>query len=259
MTAGTRYVGPTLHPTQRTNNATSAIDIVLIAVLPPAPAGPSGRRQSSWRIDHNLIVRGQSRCHFKFVAKIAPNDYGLQHHMISPHNGRGDSSERNSNALTGTIRELVGVDTFRCTSTYSLGINTSSGLSTSTSTRKVREADPSRRKSEPRGPRSVFPASRESPVRPACRHSGTGIKLRNLYIDAHLANCLQTKQVATCAIAAGVNQIADVHVARRDYAAEWRIDFLKRLSLLKAPHICSGSFHCGTLRLHVSHLSSVSC
>ena len=55
------------------------------------------------------------------------------------------------------------------------------------------------------------------------------------------------------ALRTGVDQRADVDVARGDHAVEGRVDLLEALCLFQAPHVEGGGIHHGLLGLQVAH------
>src|SRR5208283_855724 len=71
---------------------------------------------------------------------------------------------------------------------------------------------------------------------------GLRVELGNVGIDAQRFQSLQMEELGSRALA---DELAGIDVARRDYAAKRRVDFLKRLQLAKAIEIGLGGFDRG--------------
>ena len=118
------------------------------------------------------------------------------------------------------------------------------------------------------GPRSVVNGSRtsddgslESPagefgenqIRVQPRPDLRGIELRDIDIDAQRVQGRDVKQFARgSAAAAGIDQLADVGIARRDHAVKGRVHFLEGLHVLQPLHIGLGRFDGGPAGIVIS-------
>ena len=103
------------------------------------------------------------------------------------------------------------------------------GLSTSTSSSSVREAG-----SMASAVRAILPekfrpgnSARVRSAR-AARRGGARVRFRHVDEDAQAAGGGQVEQLLARRVGAGVDERADIDIARRDHAVERRVDFLKR-------------------------------
>ena len=61
------------------------------------------------------------------------------------------------------------------------------------------------------------------------------------------------KQLLGGAAAAGIDQLADIGIARRQHAVKRRIDFFKGLQLLEAFDVVRGGIHHGLFGVSIAH------